>query len=212
MHVYIDDSGDGGMKLGAGSSSHLVMAAMVFRDVDELAVLDARVAACRAATGHTREFKFSRTRDSTKDAFFAAIQPVEFVVRAIIVDKARIHSAKLRASPGAMKSYAIRQLLSKNFGQIVDAKVFVDGQETRGMDLPDTQYLPRMVNRESPGTISKVRFVDSTTSTGIQLADMVAGAIHRAFRADRPDNQYWLTVVRRSYQPQGTLWHFCNGR
>ena len=100
-------------------------------------------------------------------------------------------------------------LLTKNFGQIRDAKLFIDGQDTGAFGVTDERYLLRMVNRESPGTLSAVRFVDSRASRPIQLADMIAGAINAAVRTDREQRrQHLRTFFPRTYRPEGTYWHF----
>lgn len=210
MWVYIDDSGDPGMKVGSGSSSHIVMAACVFREADQLELLSQRIHDCREATRHKPEFKSNKTKDSVKDSFFEHIAPVRFHIRAIAIEKEKLYSAKLRSDGSALKSYAIRQLLSKSFGQVRDAKVFIDGRDVRGFGVSDQDYLIRMVNRESPGTIQSVRFVDSKESEGVQLADMCAGAINRAIWTHKPRKPRHLDMIRpRTYQPEGTLWHFC---
>jgi hypothetical protein len=211
VHVFVDDSGDGGLKFASGSTSHLVMAACVFRDPLQIEELAARAEECRAATSHRHEFKYNATREKVKDDFFARTAPVRFHVRAICIDKARLTSAKLRSEPQALKSYAIRMLLTKNYGYIRDAKVFIDGHDTKAFGVGDGDYLMRMVNRESPGTIRAVRFVDSKVSIGIQLADMTAGAINRGVRTNKPANTKHLALLRpRTYQPSGSLWHFCS--
>lgn len=126
------------------------------------------------------------------------------------IDKAKIHSATLRGSANKLKSYAIRQLLSHSFGQIQNAKVIIDGQDIKGFGITDEAYLLKMVNRESPGTLRAVRFGDSTTNVGLQLADMMAGAIQHGVRTHLPSDSTYLKRIRhRTYQPQGTLWHFC---
>jgi hypothetical protein len=100
-------------------------------------------------------------------------------------------------------------LLTKNFGQIHNAKVFIDGQDTKAFDMGDSEYLVKMVNGQSPGTISQVKHVDSKTSRPIQLADMVAGAILRAVRTDQPSTPKHLDTFRqRTYQPEGSYWYF----
>nr|WP_158716205.1 DUF3800 domain-containing protein [Blastococcus sp. Marseille-P5729] len=210
MHVFIDDSGDGGLKIGQGSTSHLVMAACIFRDPFEIQRLAAQVAVCRTATRHTREFKYSSTKESVKDAFFAHVATINFDVRAIVIDKAKIYSTKLRSEPQALKAYALRMLLTKNFGQITDAKIIIDGQDTKAFGVQDSEYLTRMVNRETPGTIATVKFDDSRANIGIQLADMIAGAINRGCRTHKKANPKHLALIRpRTYYPTGTLWHFC---
>lgn len=157
----------------------------------------------------TQEFKYSATKDRIKDCFFGCIGPAEFRVRTIIINKSMLYSEKLRSSPPALKSFAIRMLLTKNFGQIQDAKVFIDGQDTRAFGVEDSAYLMRVVNREAPRTISQVRHVDSKTSRPIQLADMVAGAINRAVRTHRPSSSKHVAMFHhRTYQPEGSYWFY----
>ena len=210
MHVFVDDSGDGGFKLGAGSSSHLIMSACVFRDPKEIEHLAANLAQCRIRASHQREFKYSKTSDKVKQHFFEAIADVDFAVRAIIIDKQLVYSPKLRSEPAAFKSWAIRQLLTKNFGQIQNARVVIDGQDTRGFGVSDERYLMGVVNRSAPGTISSVKFDDSRRNIGIQLADMTAGAINRSRRLGRhkKDRRDLDTFIARTHQPRGTFWLF----
>ncbi len=209
MWVFIDDSGDGGFKFESGSTSHLVMAACVFRDPKQIELLQGLTAACAEKNHHRGEFKYNKTRDRVKDCYLNCIDPVKFAVRAIVIDKSEIYSSKLRGSPSALKSYAIRLLLTKNYGQIVDAKIVIDGHDQRGFGVPDRDYLTRMVNRESPGTIRTVEFADSKKNVGVQLADMVAGSIQRGYRTHKPSDERHMKIIRpRTYHPSGTLWLF----
>lgn len=209
MHVYLDDSGCGGFKFNQGSTSHLVIAACVFRDPANIADVVGRIDACANLNHRTREFKYFGTNERIRDCFFKCIAPATFDVRAIIINKSLIYSEHLRSSPAALKSFAIRMLLTKNYGQIRDAKVFIDGKDTRAFGMEDAAYLMRMVNRERPGTIAHVRHVDSESSRPIQLADMIAGAINRAVRTHRPSSTKHVETFRhRAYQPRGTYWFF----
>lgn len=63
MWVYIDDSGDGGLKFETGSTSHLVMAACIFREPLEIAKLARRIHECSDKNRHASEFKYSKTKD-----------------------------------------------------------------------------------------------------------------------------------------------------
>lgn len=209
MLVYIDDSGDGGFKFGKGSTSHLVMSACVYASGADVEHAVKLIDECARSRSMTREFKYSERSEETRDIFFEALKPARFHVRAIVIDKSTIYSDTLRTSPQALKSYAIRMLLTKNFGQVQGAKVFIDGQDTRAFDVGDGDYLMRMINRESPNTISSVRHVDSAVSRPIQIADMISGAINRAVRTDQPSSGHHLDTFRnRTYQPRGTLWFF----
>lgn len=208
--VFIDDSGDGGLKFSSGSSSHLVMAACIFRDPKQIEHLAECVQQCREKNRHRTEFKYSKTREGVRDCFFECTESVDYAIRTIFMDKAKLHSPKLRSSPSAMKSYAIRMLLTKNYGFIQGAKVIIDGEDTKAFGIEDSAYLMRMVNQASPGTIGSVKFDDSKVNVGIQLADMAAGAINRGVRTHKTSDWKHLALIRpRMYQHRGgTLWDF----
>lgn len=208
MHIFVDDSGDGGFKLDRGSSAFLVMAAAVFPDPKEIEHLARCLSDCRAACSHQREFKFTKTSKKVRASFFSHIRPVDFHVRAIIIDKRNIHSPKLRSDPPLFKSWAIRQLLSKTYRQVQDAKVVVDGQDTRAFGISDAAYLMDMVNRETPRAIREVKFDDSKHNIGIQLADMCAGVIRRHEELRKADMEQFNFVRMRAIQPKGNYWRF----
>lgn len=209
MHVFIDDSGDGGFKVGHGSTSHLVMAACVFREPKQLEELKRITEACQAKHRFGREVKFNKTKDAFKNDYFEAIRTLQFVVRAISIDKSLVYSGHLRSSPAAFKSHAIRQLLTHTGGTIHRAKVVVDGQDTKAFGIPDRAYLLRMANKNNIETLREVEFADSRANVGLQLADMAAGAINAAKRTHRPSNDKYLRMLDDRFPyPEGSLWNF----
>lgn len=210
MHVFIDDSGDAGFKFGSGSSRYLVMAAAIFPDPQRIEALAADIAAYRAQCRHTREFKHNKTKDRVRAGYLDVVAPHPFYVRAIVMDKTLLHSEKLRSKGNTLKAYAIRQLLTKNFGMIRDAKVVIDGDDLRGFDVPDEHYLMRMVNQNAPGTIRQVRFDDSKRNEGLQLADMMAGCIyHREVGAKPTAQTDFEKMCFKTWQRNGgTIWRY----
>lgn len=207
--MFIDDSGDGGFKVGRGSTSHLIMAACVFRDPKQIEALSEAVHTCAQRNRVGDEFKYAKTKDRIRGCFFDCTAHVDFDVRAIIMTKEWIWSPNYRSNPSKFKSFAIAQLLSHGFGQISDAKVFIDGQDTKAFGISDAEHVASIANRSSPGTISSVRFVDSRRNVGIQLADMIAGAINRGVRTHAPADTRHLDRFRhRTYQPRGSYWFF----
>lgn len=209
VHVFIDDSGDGGFKVGQGSTSHLVMAACVFRDPKQIELLADAVRACSSKNRVDSEFKYAKTKDRIRSCFFDCTAHIQYDVRAIIMTEEWIWSPRYRSSPSKFKSFTIGQLLSHGFGQIHDAKVFIDGQDTKAFGISDAEHVAGIANRPSPGTIAQVRFVDSKANVGIQLADMVAGAINRGVRThSKPDTRHLDRIRSRTFQPRGSYWFF----
>jgi len=189
------------------------MTAAVFQDPLQVGELAKAIELCKIKCSHVPEFRYNKTKDKRKDCFFDCIESVDFNLRSLVINKSEIYSNKLRTDSSALKSFAIRMLLTKNYGQIRDAKIFIDGEDTKAFGIPDRQYLMNIVNRESPGTIRQVQFVDSQNSPGIQLADMSAGAINRGVRTHLPSDTRHLTRIRkRMYQPEGSYWFFRSGR
>lgn len=211
MHVFLDDAGDPGFKFGKGSSTHLVMAACVFREPADIRDAATRITMFKQGQRRdpTRELRFAKSSDRTRLEFLAAVAPANFAVRAISVDKRKIYSPHLRSNPSALKAYAIFQLLTHHFGTIHDAKLVIDGQDTKGFGMSDRAYLMRRVNEDAPGTLRAVEFADSTQNQMVQLADMVASAIMRNVRDDeKRDAKYFQVIQAKTYQPAGTLWRF----
>lgn len=197
------------MKFGQGSTRHLVIAACVFAEPEHIQHAAECITSCRDRNRQSREFKYAKTKDSIKTCFFACTNEAKFHVRAIVIDKTQIRSPHLRDNPGDLKSYAIHQLLTHTYGTVKDAKVVVDGQDTKSFGMTDSAYFMRQVNGKQPGTLRGVEFADSRTNVMVQLADMAAGAIHRAVRLDdKQDHRHLEMFRRRTFQPRGSLWHF----
>ena len=98
-------------------------------------------------------------------------------------------------------------LLTKHHGCLENAKVFIDGQNTKGFGVQDEAYFARMVNGEQPGTLHSVRFVDSQQSIPIQTADMIAGATLQWLK--KGETKFTSTFRRREWQRNGgTCWDF----
>jgi hypothetical protein len=128
-------------------------------------------------------------------------------VRAIIVDKTLVTSSHLRAAPPHLKNYAIRQLLTHTFGTVREAKLVIDGKDSKAFGITESRYFMREVNQATPGTLRKVAHADSRANVLIQLADMVAGAIHRSERTDRRESASHMRVVlAKARQPHGSIW------
>lgn len=215
MWVFVDDSGDCGFKFDNGSSRYIVMAACVFREREHVEHALDCVESARSNTSpdgsvyrYCREFKYSKTKATHKARFFEAVAPATFAVRAVVLDKQRIYSAHLQANPRDLKSYLIRQMLTHTFGTVRQAKLIVDGQDTRAFGMSDRSYFMRKVNGEAAGTLTEVEFADSRSSGLVQLADMVAGSLRKWVEGDAEATQHFETYRRRTWQPRGSVWHF----
>lgn len=88
QYHFLDDSGDPGLRRAAGSSSYFALALVQMPERIALNPL----AKIRQVFYLPREFEFNyhKTTAAHKAAFFEAIQPIAFRVRAVVVDKAHL--------------------------------------------------------------------------------------------------------------------------
>lgn len=157
----------------------------------------------------TREYKYSKTKRAHKDSFFDAIRGADFAVRTIFVDKRVIRSEHLRANPRDMKAFLIMQLLTHTYGTVREAKLVIDGQDTRAFGATDRGYFLSRVGFGSPPTITDVEFADSKRSALVQLADMVAGATHAMLEGKPGAREDFETFGQRVWRANGgSHWQF----
>lgn len=202
--VLIDESGDPGFRMAQGSSTHFVVAMVVFADYAEAERTSAEIAALRLKLRVKPEFKFAKSADIVRQGFFTGVRDNRFLVRAVIVEKAAVQSQQLRTVTDSFYNYFLRMLLEHDGGRLQGARVKVDGSGDREFRNELASYLRR---HQREGQIEKFSFVDSQKDSLIQLADMCAGAILRAVRTDGRQDRSWLDILRRSGQVEN-LWTF----
>lgn len=206
MLVLIDESGDPGFKLVRGSSSHFVVAMVVFEDFAEAERASAAIAALRVRLQIKAEFKFSKSHDRVKDEFFACVCAFRFKVRAIVVDKSAIYRDSLRERKDLFYNYFVQMLLRHDDGVLKDARVKIDGSGDRRFKDELNGYLRKQL---AAGQIQSVKFAESHRDNLIQLADMVAGAILRSYRdeQDRKRAVRWRRQLTDAGRV-GNIWDF----
>ncbi len=203
MLVFIDESGCPGFKLDKGSSPLFVAAMVVFHGEGQASVAETAIQQVREDCNHKPEFKFSKCRNTVRDAFCQSLAGHDFVIRAIVVNKQRVHSSILRGVTESFYSYFVKLMMQHDNQLLTDAIVKIDESGDRKFKKELATYL----QRELGGRIKKVRCVNSRSSPLVQLADMAAGAIHRAYRDDQKKSDRWRYVLRRRIQD---IWIFPN--
>lgn len=204
MLVVIDESGDPGFKLTKGSTPYFVIAMVVFETFAHAEQTSKCIAKARERLRVKREFKFGGSCANVKDGFFSAVGECQFSVRAMIVNKSRIHSDHLRDNTASFYNFCIRQLLHNDGGTLQGANIKIDGCGDREFKRELNAYLRRQVRAEK---IAKISFVNSSGDSLIQLADMCAGAVAKGTRMDGKQDDRWLGQLRRAGQVQD-LWTF----
>jgi hypothetical protein len=206
MHVFMDDSGDPGFKFGKGSTTHFVIACIIFEDPLDMEETSLKIKKLKRSWGWNldREVKFGKLDKNQRIEFYEAVASCNFRVRAICVDKRIITSAELINRHDKFYNYMIKQVLTNSLGNIRRAKVRLDGRGDRLYKREALAYLKKYSNIQEE-IISDIKIVNSKKDNLIQLADMVAGAIRRTTSRDKSDHGIYQGKIQKHIDD---IWNF----
>ena len=198
--VYMDESGDAGFKIGAGSTPTLVVAAIIFQTPEAARITAECIHDYRQyglQKGRHFQFHFTNCCHDWRLGFFGAVRRCPFTVRAIVMQKDRIwEGTQLRRSGEYFYNFTVKQLLTHTFGKIEDAKLFVDGEAGRESLKRMIAYLRQQCRKQGLHVFRDIKFVrKSEGNVLVQLADMVTGGIARSYRQDKDDRCGYRKVL-----------------
>lgn len=198
MLIFVDDSGDPGFRIEKGSSTHFVIATVIFDDNLEaektsLAIKELRR---KLKVSDFFEFKFNKTNRKFKNAFIDTVKGLKFKIRAIVVNKQLIHSPRLRSYKEDFYNHIIMQIL-KHSKSIKNSKLRFDKRGERALRNELRVYLSRELDNKNKNVFSDLKFVDSRQNTLIQLADMVAGSIFASYTGKDKSYLSQLKIAKR---------------
>jgi hypothetical protein len=175
QYHYLDDSGDPGLSKTGGSSSHFALAMVQLADTIPLPEL--ATARRQLHFPPTFEFKYFKSKPNHKAAFFQAVKPVEFRVRAVVVDKADLPRWLASARGEELAIELIVRLAVRSSELDIGTDFLIVDQATpefrRKLRIRlSTEY--RRLNRVR--AFKKIAGGNSAREDGLQLADMIAGA------------------------------------
>lgn len=190
MYVFVDDSGDPGFKFGKGSSNFLVYTSLRFMTAEDVSKASGEIVDIKTQLGlqHSVELKFTKSKPSLRRDFLSNIQQLNLISTSVVLDKRRIE-------PMGATDLQIRLLgeLLHNSGLELDsAKVFLDGQGSKD-SIHKIQRALKAPSSEPTRQIREVKFADSAKNNLIQLADMIAGSIHKSFEIENSRGEDYLT-------------------
>lgn len=89
MLVFIDESGDPGLKVDSGSTRYFVITLVLFEDLDETIACDQRIELLKRELGLPNgiEFKFSKLNFERRIAFLKAVLPYSFFFFSVVINK-----------------------------------------------------------------------------------------------------------------------------
>lgn len=207
MLIFLDDSGDPGFKLDKGSSQVFVIACVIFDDSLEAQETDLKIKRLRREIGlcDEYEFRFNKCSPDIRRRFLRAIAECKFRIRGIVVHKNKIHGVELKRNVESFYNYAIKLVLKNNSGTITKAKLRMDRHGEKKMRKGLITYLRREINTDDSKVITDFKYTDSGRDSLIQLADMVAGAIHRSYNLSKIDRLTYRTTIKAREE---NVWDF----
>lgn len=176
QYFFVDESGDAGLEGQASSSSHFVISMI---QLPERTVLKPLVELRKALhVPPTFEFKYHQSKPLQKDRFFREVLAVDFRVRAVIVDKARLGSKFNDLHPQALTMELIIGLtMHASELDIANEILIIDGATPSFCRNLRIQFSERSKRVERIRPFKNIIGGDSKREDGLQLADMIAGAI-----------------------------------
>ena len=203
--VFIDDAGDPGFKLEHGSSSHFVIACVIFDDDLDAIDVSQVIKRFKRDLGWSDEceFKFNKTDKQIIRTLLAKVSAYNFRIRAICIDKARIRATHLTDSQEHFYNYAIMKALENTPG-LNFASIKIDGHSSREYKQSAKTYFRQHLNT-GERRVAKLKFVDSKKDVLVQLADLVAGSILRSTRKDKTDAMDYYNEIKKRIED---VWDF----
>lgn len=207
MLVFIDDSGDPGFKLSKGSSEFFVISAVIFDDNLDAEKTALAIKELRRKLFHRDdvEFKFHKSKKEVRIQFLECIKKSQFRIRCLVIDKKVIYSSTLRNNRNSFYSYIIKTMLKYSDDTILNARIKIDGGGDRVFRKSFVTYLRKELNGRERRILRSCRLIDSKQDVLIQMADMIAGSLHRFYQKDKSDAKAYKKIIRRHIEDE---WNF----
>lgn len=205
MLVFVDESGDSGMKHKKGSSELFVVVAVIFFENIDANVCDDAIAALKLACFKNKntEFKFNKCCRDHRRKFFLHVEDLDYLYVAFVFNKAKMYGPGFQFKSPFYK-YACKLLFVSAKPYLQRASVTIDGSGDRVFRKQLQTYLKAKINTERE-TIKKVKLESSHSNNLLQLADMVCGAVARSYKTTKANCDEFRLLIRR-HELGTTVW------
>ena len=199
MLVFVDESGDPGVRGKRDSSAFFVVTAVLFTSREEAQRCGARIQELREALGWPpgREFKFNKLNSDHRCQFLRAVTQFDFTYLAFAMDKSKLIGPGFQHKRSFYK-YPVRLLFENAAPYLSNATVVIDKCGEREFRQQLEKYLKSHINKKSEElSIKKVKMQESHRDNLLQLADMICGAVARSLKQDKTDRMLYRALVNQ---------------
>lgn len=200
MLVFIDESGDPGMRGKPGSSKYFIVTAVIFNDNDEAGRCEESI--CRLRTTlrlHERfEFHFNKCNNQIRERFLEAVSGRTFIYHSMVMNKRLLWSSRFLDS-GEFYRFTAGIVIQNAGNQLNDAIIIIDECGDRGFRKALSDHLKRAANTRGTKGVKKIKHVkmqNSQSNNLLQLADMVCGAVGRSLNESGPSAWKYRRIIR----------------
>lgn len=205
MLVFIDESGDTGLKTATGSSKFFIISLVIFDDHDEANACDQRINLLRRELKLTEnfEFHFSHNSNRIRQEFLKAIQPYHFIYFCGIVNK---DPQKLWGPGFAFKEsfykYASQMVFTNAKQYLSNAIVILDKSGNPIFRNRLAKYLKNKMNTDGKTLIKEIKQQKSHSNNLLQLADYVSGIMGRKAQNKKDWQDYYKFIASKEIMTQ----------
>lgn len=195
MLVFVDESGDPGIKGKQGSSRFFIVTAVLFEEEEEAMACDNRIGEIRTELRmHPgAEFHFNKCCDAHRMHFLHGVANMQFFYLSFVLNKSELTGPGF-AYKESLYKYATRLLFENAKGRLTRASITIDKSGNREFNQQLQSYLKRKLNTDAE-IIRKVKCEASHSNNLLQLADMVCGAVARSFNREKNNARVFRKAI-----------------
>jgi hypothetical protein len=200
MIAAMDDSGEPGLELGAGSSEYFALTVVIFSNHEQASACQERMLRLKTEL-HLKErfeFKFTKCTHRQRLAFFDAVLPYDFRYLSRVIKKEHLRGKAAWKKREFFLLRALDLILEGARPHLLNAKLFFD--ECGGVELDRTikRYLQKNAGKhEGVPRIKEAKALASHKHLLIQMADMFCGAVARSLHREDSDAGAYRQIIKK---------------
>lgn len=197
MLVFVDESGDTGLK--GGASEQFTLTLILFTEDKEAEATSRAIDKLRDTLrlAQNAEFHFNKSSNNQRKMFLQAVSSFEFSVFSAVINKAQITSEGI-----SNKESFYKFVCTLAFGEakdyLVEANVTLDASGDLNFKRQIVKHLKQQTNEASASVqrIKNVGMKPSHSDNLLQLADMVCGAVARTHSLDEKQMDSFHKIIK----------------